>query len=84
MTTSKFRFYLQNRLTQNKSNRRSTVQWYFPFNSVPWFKLTRHDVAEADGGHGDEAEVEGVEEAPVLPEINVIKLFWASFNQLRH
>ena len=28
--------------------------------------LTRNDVPEADGGHRDEAEVEGVEEGPVL------------------
>ena len=30
-------------------------------------ELTRHNVPEADGGEGDEAEVEGGEEAPVLP-----------------
>ena len=29
--------------------------------------LTRHDVPKPDGRHGDEAEVEGVKEAPVLP-----------------
>ena len=28
--------------------------------------LTGDHVSEADGGHGDEAEVDGVEEAPVL------------------
>ena len=28
--------------------------------------LTRNNVTEAYGGHGDEAEVDGVEEAPVL------------------
>lgn len=28
--------------------------------------LTWDHVSEADGGHGDEAEVDGVEEAPVL------------------
>ena len=45
-------------------------------------KLTRHNVPEADGGEGDEAEVEGGEEAPVLPldgdmygEINSSDLF---------
>ena len=29
--------------------------------------LTRHNVPKPDGRHGDEAEVESVEEAPVLP-----------------
>ena len=37
--------------------------WDFGFN----FDLTRHDVPKPDGRHGDEAEVECVEEAPVLP-----------------
>jgi len=36
MTTDNFCFYLQKRLNPNQSNRRSTVQWYFPF-SIPWF-----------------------------------------------
>ena len=30
-------------------------------------KLTRHYVPEPNGGEGDEAEVEGGKEAPVLP-----------------
>jgi hypothetical protein len=29
---------------------------------------TWHDVAKPDGGHGDEAKVESVKEAPVLPD----------------
>ena len=43
------------------------------FNAMQYFskykntkvKNTRDDVAEADGGEGDEAEVEGVKEGPV-------------------
>ena len=38
-------------------------------------KLTRHYVPEPNGGEGDEAEVEGGEEAPVLPlDVNCKKI----------
>ena len=48
------------------------------FNAMQYFskykntkvKNTRDDVAEADGGEGDEAEVEGVKEGPVIVEPN--------------
>ena len=33
---------------------------------VHFTALTGDHVSESDGGHGDEAEVDGVEEAPVL------------------
>ena len=34
--------------------------------AVVYQLLTGDHVSESDGGHGDEAEVDGVEEAPVL------------------
>ncbi len=36
--------------------------------SWPEFLRTWDDVPEPDGGHGDEAEVEGLEEGPLLPD----------------
>ena len=30
--------------------------------------LTWHDVSKSDGGHGDEAEVEGLEKGPAIPQ----------------
>ena len=33
--------------------------------------LTWHDVSKSDGGHGDEAEVEGLEKGPAIPPKNI-------------
>jgi hypothetical protein len=49
----------------------------FIYIKLSWFNVQRkssrlvdtwHDIAKPDGGHGDEAKVESVEEAPVLPD----------------
>ena len=57
---------------------RSSFQWVFFWVSLtfvkcglsagPWTVQTWHYISKPDGCHGDEAEVERLEEAPLLPE----------------
>lgn len=45
------------------TQKRRTLKSDNPPNDYTW-----HNVTETDGGHGDETEVKGLEEGPVLPD----------------
>ena len=46
--------------------------------------LTGHDVSQPNGCHGDEAEVEGLEERPVLPHCEQGAPHWYVHQERRH